>query len=119
MKKLYPIFDMLIQNFQKSYFPDENLSLDESLLLHRSRLIWRQYIKGKKARYGIKFYELCTDDGYVLNVDMHKGKQTSSTIDEGVSKIDNIVLTLIKPFLNKGHSLYTENFYNSVTLSNT
>jgi hypothetical protein len=66
---------MLIQNFQKSYFPDE---LDESLLLHRGRLVWRQYIKWKKAKYGIKFYELCTDDVYVLNVDMYKGKQIPS-----------------------------------------
>ncbi|CAI6349268.1 unnamed protein product [Macrosiphum euphorbiae] len=117
MKKHYPVFDMLIQNFQKSYFPDENLSsLDESLLLHRGRLVWRHNIKGKKAKYGIQFYELCTHDGYVLNVDMYKGKQTSSAVEEGVSKVDNIVLTLMKPFLNKGHSLYMDNFYNSVTL---
>ncbi|XP_025200925.1 piggyBac transposable element-derived protein 4-like [Melanaphis sacchari] len=59
MKKLYPVFDILV---------------------------WRQYIKGKKAKYGIKFYELCTQDGYVLNVDMYKGKQTSSAVEEGVSK---------------------------------
>lgn len=115
MNKLYPVFDLLIQNFQKSYSPEENLSLDESLLLHRRRLVWRQYIKGKKAKYGMKFYELCTHDGYVLNVDMYKGKQTSSAVEEGVSKVDNIVLTLMKPFLNKGHSLYMDNFYNSVT----
>lgn len=42
MKKLYPIFDMLFQNFQKSYFTDYNLSLDESLLLHRGRLIYKR-----------------------------------------------------------------------------
>jgi len=81
-------------------------------------MVWRQYIKRKKAKYDIKFYELCTHDGYVLNVDMYKGKQTSSAVEEGVSKVDNIVLTLMKPFLNKGHSLYIDNFYNSVTLSN-
>jgi len=38
MKKVYPVFDMLIQKFRSLYFPDENLSLDESLLLHRGRL---------------------------------------------------------------------------------
>jgi len=74
MKKVYPVFDMLIQKFQSLYFPDENLSLDESLLLHRGRLKWRQYIKNKKAKYGIKFYELCSHDGYVSNIDMYKGK---------------------------------------------
>lgn len=48
MKKNYPGFDLLIQNFQKSYFPDESLSLDESLLLHRGILVWWQYIYKKK-----------------------------------------------------------------------
>ncbi|CAI6347078.1 unnamed protein product [Macrosiphum euphorbiae] len=32
MKKIYPIFDMLIQKFQSLYFPHENLSLDESFV---------------------------------------------------------------------------------------
>jgi len=122
MKKIYPVFDMLIQKFQSLYFPDENLSLDESLLLHRGRLTWRQYMKNKKAKYGIKFYELCTHDGYVLNIDMYRGKNTSSTVIEpnleGLSKVDNIDINLMKPYLNKGHSLYMDNFYNSVTLSN-
>jgi len=52
-----------------------------------------------------------------LNVVIYKGKQTSSAVEEGVSKVDIIVLTLIKLFLNKGQSLYMDNFYNSVTLS--
>ena len=34
MKKVYSIFDMLIQKFQSLYLPDENLSL----LLHRGWL---------------------------------------------------------------------------------
>lgn len=105
-KKVYPVFDIIIQKFQSLYFPDENLFLDESLLLHRGRLKWRQYIKNKKAKYGIKFYELFLHDGYVLNIDMYKGKNTSSTVVklnlEGLTKVDNIVLHLIKPYLNKG-----------------
>lgn len=75
--------------------------------------------KKKKAKYGIKFYKLYTHDGYILNINMYKGKQTSLAVDEEVSKVDNIVLTFMKPFLNKGNSLYIDNFYNSVTLSNT
>jgi hypothetical protein len=63
IRKINPVYKLLIENFQKAYYPDINLSLDESLLLHRGRLAFRQYIKGKKAKYGIKFYELCTPDG--------------------------------------------------------
>jgi len=69
MKKLEPVYTMLIDNFQNAFYPHIELSLDESLLLHRGRLGFQQYIKGKKAKYGIKFYELCSSDGYVFNIE--------------------------------------------------
>lgn len=74
MKKISPLFHVLIKHFQNAFLPNEILSLDESLLLHRRRLSFRQFIKNKKVRYGIKFYELCTPDRYVLNIEMYKGK---------------------------------------------
>lgn len=116
MKKIEPVYTMLIDNFQKAFYPHIELSLDESLLLHRGRLCFRQYIKGKKAKYGIKFYELCSPDGYVLNIEMYKGKQFSS--GALTSKIDSLVLRLMTPYLNKGHHLIMDNYYNSVNLSN-
>lgn len=75
MKKLEPVYTMLINNFQNAFYPHIELSLDESLLLRCERLGFRQYVKEKKAKYGIKFYELCSPDGYVLNTEMYKGKQ--------------------------------------------
>lgn len=60
--------------FQSCYKPTKELSLDKSLLLFRERLKFRQYIKGKKAKYGIKFYELATADGFVLNISMYSGR---------------------------------------------
>jgi len=119
MRKINPVYTLLIQNFQKAIYPDISLSLDESLLLHCGRLGFRQYIKGKKAKYGIKFYELCTPDGYVLNIDMYNGKNDSiSQVPCQTSKIDSLVLKLMSPYLGKEHSLYMNNYYNSVMLSN-
>lgn len=115
MKKIEPVYTMLINNFQNAFYSYIALSLDEILLLHRGRLCFRQYIKGKKAKYGIKLYELCSPDGYVLNIEMYKGKHISNT---QTSKIDNLVLRLMGPYLNKGHNSYMDNYYNSVTLSN-
>lgn len=74
MKKVNPLFKLLVNNFNKAFQPDEALSLDESLLLHRGRLSFKQYIKGKKAKYGIKFFEFCDPYGYVLNIEMYKRK---------------------------------------------
>ncbi|KAJ8938073.1 hypothetical protein NQ314_011616 [Rhamnusium bicolor] len=90
----------VISNFQAAYEPEENVSLDESLLLYRGRLSFRQYIKGKKAKYGIKFYELCSPNGYVHNIELYQGK--NEIIDASESKVNGVVLR----------------YYNSVGLAN-
>lgn len=105
---------LLIENFQAAYKPPQNLSLDESLLLFKCRLLFRQYMKGKKAKYGIKLYELCSSEGYVLNLEVYQGKSEGSS-----GKINNIVLRLLEPYLNKGHHIFMDNFYNNVDLSKT
>jgi len=112
--KISPLFNMIIKKFQSSYSPSKNLSLDESMMLWRGRLIFRQYIKNKRHKYGIKFYELCTPDGYVLSAEIYKGKNIENTSS---SKVNDLVIRLMKPFLNKGHHLFMDNFYNSVGLS--
>lgn len=116
LNKVSQLLKMLIDNYQKAYSPGEALSLDESLLLHRGRLSFRQYIKGKKAKYGIKFYELCSPNGYNHNIEIYKGKQLD-THNNG-TKLEALVFRLIAPFLDKGHHLIMDNYYNSVALSN-
>lgn len=46
LHKVNPLLEKLLLNFRSAYYP-EQLSLDESLLLFRGRLSFRQYIKGK------------------------------------------------------------------------
>ncbi|CAI6355744.1 unnamed protein product [Macrosiphum euphorbiae] len=115
LHKVSTLVDILKNKFQSNFSPYEALSLDESMLLWRGRLLFRQYIKNKKNKYGIKFFELCTPDGYVLNTEIYKGK--TDQVSNG-SKINDLVIRLMKPYLNKGHHLYMDNFYNSVDLSN-
>ncbi|XP_036319946.1 piggyBac transposable element-derived protein 4-like [Rhagoletis pomonella] len=113
LRKIQPLLNLFLQSFQSALYPGEYLSLDESLLLFRGRLQFRQYIKSKKAQYGIKLYELTTSDGYVLNIEIYQGAED----DKQKSKVGNIVHRLMAPYLNKGHHLIMDNFYNSVELS--
>ena len=48
------------------YCPSENVSLDKSMVLWCRCLIFRQYIKNKKTKYGVKFYKLCKSSGLIL-----------------------------------------------------
>lgn len=73
LSKVRAVLNLCISKFQAAYSPAKELSLDESLLLFRGRLMFRTYMKNKKTKYGIKFYELCSPNGYVLNLEIYKG----------------------------------------------
>ena len=54
LHKLRPFVDKLRERFQKVYTPGPNLSVDESLVLFKGRLHFKQFIRTKRARFGIK-----------------------------------------------------------------
>lgn len=64
LQKISALFNLIISKFQNSYAPPQNLSLDESMMLWRGRLIFRQYIKNKDTNMESNF------TNYVLTMDM-------------------------------------------------
>ena len=81
------------------YVPDKDLSLDGSMMLWRGRLIFRQYIKNKRHKYGVKFYELCESDGIVLRVSIYSGVPYQDI--HGLRQIGAIVMKLNGGFSGK------------------
>lgn len=117
LQKIRSLLNICLRNFQDAYTPAKELSLDESLLLFRGRLSFRTYMKNKKTKYGIKFYELCSYDGYVLNLDIYKG-QGENGPDNNMTILERVVMKLMQPYVNKGYHLFMDNYYNSITLAN-
>ena len=105
----------LNNTMKRIYCPTENLSLDEPMVLWRGCLIFRQYIKGKKHKPGVKFYELCKSDELILHSFIYNGLPYPDTHDLG--QTGAIVLKLIEDFLGKGYSVFVDNFYSSVKLA--
>lgn len=112
MKKIKLLLDLLMQKFANAYAPNEVLSLDEALLLFRGGLYFRT---DKKAKSGIKFFELCSAQGYVLNIEIYKGRRVNN---ENYIEIESRVMRLMEPYLDKGHHLFMDKYYNSLSLSN-
>lgn len=56
--KIRPIIDFFNNKMVSLYYRGQQLSLDESMVLWRGRLVFRQYIKNKRHKYGIKLYML-------------------------------------------------------------
>lgn len=105
-------FNSVMRN---NYVPDKNLCIDESMVLWRGRLFFRQYIKNKKNKYGVKLYELCESNGLVLKIKIYCGK--SEKCEQNMGHASEVVLHLIEGYLDKGYILYMDNFYNSVALT--
>nr|XP_033335543.1 piggyBac transposable element-derived protein 4-like [Megalopta genalis] len=62
--KIQPIIDILETNYKKYYNPTEDICIDESLIPFRGRIVFRQYLKQKRHKYGIKIFKLCCGSGY-------------------------------------------------------
>ncbi|KAG5865977.1 hypothetical protein JTB14_011972 [Gonioctena quinquepunctata] len=97
-----------------TYSPQKKLSIDDSMLLWRERLMFRQYIKNKKHKYGIKFYLLTESTGTIMKIEIYTGAADDMGGERHATKI---VLNLANNYLDQGYSLYMDNFYNSVDLA--
>lgn len=120
LQKIRFIVDHLRKKYKEAFCPFRNICIDESLLLFRGRVFFRQYIPSKRHRFGIKFFLLCDcETGYILDFLVYTGASTNVKEFDGVNNIGksgNIVLTLLEPYLNKGHTLFVDNWYTSPNL---
>lgn len=105
--------------FKKCLYPFQNLVIDESLMLFKGRVRFRQFIPSKRHRFGIKFFVMVDcETGYILDFIIYTGGTTEiKETDERLGKSGNIVVTLTEPYWNRGHRLYTDNWYTSPLLS--
>ena len=110
---------MIKDIYGKVYSPGKSLSMDESLVLFKGRLSFRQYISSKRARFGIKLYQLCTFNGILLDFIVHHGN-----LEPGLISLENCPLitesipaTVMQKYLNKGHHLFIDNYYTSIFLA--
>lgn len=112
--KIRPIIDYFNNKMRDIYYPSRELTLDEEMILWRGRLVFRQYIKGKRHKFGIKIYSLNEPEGLQLRFHVYTGATDPCS---GKGHTQKIVMMLMNDFLDKGHSLFMDNFYNSFALS--
>ena len=117
LHKLHPFSEMARNRCKRVYQPGKCLSVDESLVLFKGRLHIKQYIRTKQARFGIKLYELSTSNGVTLDLVVYCGKGAFYNDDEHMPTTEWIPVVLMEPFLNKGHILFTDNYYTSLSLA--
>ncbi|PNF40775.1 hypothetical protein B7P43_G17113 [Cryptotermes secundus] len=104
--KIQPLLDILVEKFQTVYKPEQQLSLDESVIPWRGRLRIRTYNPGKLTKYGL-LVRVVTEStsGCIGNLDMYSA--------EG-KKLQETLFSVLGPYLDQNYHVYQDNYYNSV-----
>lgn len=117
--KLRKIWEICTSKFQDLIVPNKCLSIDESLVLHKGRLYFKQYIPSKRSRFGIKTFSIVDEETkFIVNSIVYAGKNHElkfSTKDFGYGGA--IALELMEPYFNKNHHLYCDNWFVSPILA--
>lgn len=102
--KVRLLIDLLHELCRRVYSPGENVIIEEYLVLCKERLhfLFKQFIRTKRARFGIKLYELATADGITLDFIAYYGH---GAFDGGDTNADmptteRIPVYFMHPFLN-------------------
>lgn len=75
--------------------------------------IFQQYNKQKSHKYGIKLFKVCTNSRYSYKLQVYNGNNFD-TVNATPTKV---VLSLCEDFLNKGHTIATDNWYTGLDLA--
>lgn len=114
LNKLRNIVEAIVDTFKNTVKPGKNIVINESMVPWRGCLGFRQYIPGKRHKYGIKLYKLCFPEGYTYNIDIY-ARINTKTIEKTHSH--DVVMRLISGLLFKGRILFTDSYYTSVPLA--
>lgn len=112
--KIDVLVSFLNSKYKEILKPDQYIAVDETMIPFRGRLGFRQYIPGKRHKYGVKLFKMCDRKGYTHSFSVYQGKHER---EEGKSLSTDVVLKLCEDHLDHGRVVITDNFYTSIPLA--
>ncbi|XP_032410286.1 piggyBac transposable element-derived protein 4-like [Xiphophorus hellerii] len=110
------LWESFAANCISSYSPGRHITVDEQLFPTKTRCCFLQYIATKPDKFGIKFWVACDlKSQYICNVFPYLGKDPSRPSGERLS--ETVVMRLMEPFMDKGRTVTTDNFFTSLSLA--
>ena len=112
--KLKPLLDLLKARFSSVYTSSAVVSIDETMIPWRGRLLFIQYIPGKAHKYGVKMYKLAVINGYTWNYFIHTGEQDSMA---GFGYAERVMMNLLDGLSGYYRTVVADNFFTSIFLA--
>ena len=105
-----------IDNCISCYTPGAFVTVDEQLFPSKCRCPFTQFMASKLDKYRQKYWLAVDKDcKHMVNGLPYAGRDEARSRDERVS--DQVVMRLLKPYLNKGRNVTTDNYVTSIKLA--
>ena len=102
--------DLITTQLSENYTLHQPVTIDEAIIPYKGRLSFKQYMKNKPTKWGIKVFVLSdATNGYIYRLQIYTGKNLESTVEAGLCS--RVLLKLMMGL--DGHQLYTDNYYTS------
>lgn len=111
------VFEIFNNNCNDNYSLSEFTTIDEQLVAFRGRCSFRQFMKNKPAKYGLKIFTL-TDAKmfYVKAMEIYVGNQPENSLYQRSNKPFDVVMRLVKSILGSGRNITADNWFTSIPL---
>lgn len=110
--KVTPFNAMLNRKFMQFGIFSHHLSIDEQMIAYFGRHSCKMFIKGKPIRFGFKYWNICSSEGYCFQFLPYAG--VSQSYDKKFGLGENVVVQLLgfcaEP---KHHTVAFDNFFTS------
>jgi hypothetical protein len=120
IQKVRELWESFIFACKRWYWPSQQVGVDEAIKRFKGRCSFKQYIKSKPCRWGLKAFCLCCSaTGYLWNAFIYCGK---NDVDDSQNKelgaTHALVLNLLEPLAGKHHIVHMDNYFTSIPLFN-
>lgn len=118
LQKIELLYEYIRGKCKKLFQPGKNISIDERMVRNKGRYSFRQYIRDKPTKWGMKFWVLADSvTGYTYDYSLYLGKTATPVSKFGLAY--DVVMNLVKSLTGRGYRLFFDNFYTGVELLRT
>ena len=110
--KVRPLLDQLTKNFLDALKPNENQSIDESMIKFKGRSSFKQYMPKKPIKRGFKVWMRCDESGFACQFEIYSGKK--EVLERNLA--ENVVKRLTESLHGKNHRVFMDNFFTTYEL---
>ncbi|XP_043271229.1 piggyBac transposable element-derived protein 2-like [Venturia canescens] len=93
------IMDIFNENIKRFVFFCTALCVDEMMLKFYGQISFKQFIKSKPIRFGIKEWALCSSNGYLFHCEIYCGKNNNDDFLPNCAQGSRVVMRMLQKFL--------------------